>query len=934
LGREKISVKSNLPKLREQYVSGVANNKRERFMIEKSIFISHSSKDEEAALNIGVALEKKFGKNSIWIDYFSLSGGDELVPVISNAIGKAKWFILVASKQSMSSSWVVHEAKLALFQSIEKKDFQIITIKIDDCKFPPEIDLELRSRKYIDATSDFNKAVDELVEVVNSQVATRSNRKNVFVDRGNEIDNLEAAFSKSKVIYVVGWHGIGKTSVIEEFANTRLGAPFLKIDITPGHDTELLCRQIIARTGANQPSSAADKDKLLETAFQALEKKFVSDNGFLLLDDAEKAMDDAGQFRSYLEEFINYFYSHTAFDNPLVLSTIQQPEIKINNAEKSTIVIIRPLPDSFVVQCVEKWYYAITNEKINASLDSVLNTIGGHPLSAYLLASYLAFESPELLTRKGFVSTFRKNSAEYILKSYMTHFKSLDFLLLQAIAVVSTGVSVSDLSVLPLVRKEVGNSDVLDTVKESLSKLAKRLLLVQDGEKLLLHPFVAQVFMDQSKDEKNYLQIAGEFANIFYNRTLDILAKLKAFDADINRTENRQFKQLNYQLMEYLAPSHRLLVISGQNDKARNLPYKFYGYLREMVFVSYQKLRDYLSVINYADQWLLLEPVDLEVMTYKARALRRLGKENDAQELLMRLAKYPQDRIQAIVSRELGYIARDNDDLETAIYHFTHSASFRNRSGNLLYPQAQADLASALVNRADSRGARDPNRIPEYQRAIKLYDEARRFLSDFDLFHLPTYINALMNVEREEEAFELLREALELNPDDSRLNLRMADILRKDPSKLDEAYKHAELAIRGNQLAALTIMATIRLDQERFKDVVELTKSFKPVTVREQMVTKTIEAKAFTGMGEFQHANSLLEKLDYESDPHVYLALINNSYEEIRSLFYSDKVSEAKDKFYKYSKFLEDSSIYFPHHTQFIPLIKNRDEIKKLLQIK
>jgi len=93
-------------------------------MYEKSIFISHSSKDSEIALKIWEELEERYS-NSAWIDTFDLTSGDELVPIISKAVGRAKWFILIASKSSMESNWVQHEAKLALFRGIEKKDFHV-----------------------------------------------------------------------------------------------------------------------------------------------------------------------------------------------------------------------------------------------------------------------------------------------------------------------------------------------------------------------------------------------------------------------------------------------------------------------------------------------------------------------------------------------------------------------------------------------------------------------------------------------------------------------------------------------------------------------------------------------------------------------------------------------------------------------------------------
>jgi len=117
-----------------------------------------------------------------------------------------------------------------------------------------------------------------------------------------------------------------------------------------------------------------------------------------------------------------------------------------------------------------------------------------------------------------------------------------------------------------------------------------------------------------------------------------------------------------------------------------------------MVFIYYQVYKDYQSVIRFADQWLEIDPEDLEVMIYKARALRRLDRINEAEIILNSLSKHPKDRIQAIVSRELAYISQDEGDLETAIYHLRHSASFKNSYGNPLYPISLTHLAAVLID--------------------------------------------------------------------------------------------------------------------------------------------------------------------------------------------------------------------------------------------
>lgn len=64
------------------------------------------------------------GPSEVWVDLFDLDGGDELVPVISRAIQKAKWFILVATKNALESRWVQHEATLATVRAIEDNDFR------------------------------------------------------------------------------------------------------------------------------------------------------------------------------------------------------------------------------------------------------------------------------------------------------------------------------------------------------------------------------------------------------------------------------------------------------------------------------------------------------------------------------------------------------------------------------------------------------------------------------------------------------------------------------------------------------------------------------------------------------------------------------------------------------------------------------------------
>jgi tetratricopeptide (TPR) repeat protein len=906
-------------------------------MTEKTVFISHSSADIDIALSIGTALEKAFGKDTIWVDYFDLSGSDELVPVIANAIGKAKWFILIASENSMKSNWVKHEAKLALYNSIEKKDYRLLTIKIDDCQFPEELEIELKSRKYIDAKTNLDNAIEEIINLLSTQVSTRSNLQNVFVDRGSEMDTLESMINNFKLVYVVGWHGIGKTSTVEEYANSKLGATYLKIELTAGHDIYLLCRQIISRTGNEQPASDATNISLLNTTMNALESFFKKTNGFIFFDDAEKAMDDAGEFRPYLVDFIDYYLKCESFKNSLVITTLHQPDIKIDQANKTQIALIKPLPDHFIDQCIKRWYFAIKKEEMPDSSDfnKMVKIVGGHPLAARLLSSFLAFNPPEILNRKGFVTSFRHNTSEYIMRSYLEYLSNLEITLLQIISVVGSGINVHDITSLSIIKPNIRKDcDPLEAVKNSLSRLSQRLLIIQEGEKLILHPIINQFFLDIAKKSNNFEVIAAEVGNLFFIKTNIIIEKLEKFKDNPNRFCNKSYKSLNYQLLNYLAPAHRLLLISGQSDKANRLPYSIKGHIREMVFIYYQQFKNYNEVILFCDQWLRIEPSDLDVMIYKARSLRKLGRTDEAIKILEKLSGVHASRVQAIIAREYGNIARDERDYESAIYHFKQASSIIYSSGNPIYPLAYIDLAGTLVDRATLRGTKDPLRESDFIEATNLLEKVKPLISNFDTICLPLYIDTLMNTGREIEAQEILTDSLEFNPDDPRLNIRMADILRKSPAHIDDAYQFAERAYQGGQSAGLTIMASIKIDKKEYDEALNIIKLFTPNNGQEQIIANTIHAKAYTGLQKFSEAKDILVKLDEQNDPYVCFAVLNNLYEEIRHLYYSSKLKDAINRLSEYEQHLLAGKKNFPNHTQIESFSVQYVELRTLINSK
>jgi hypothetical protein len=76
------------------------------------VFLSHSSRDNWLAIVIAQKL-RAVGID-VWIDEMSLSGGDEVMPVIISGMKKAAEAIVLVSTESVKSQWVSAEIGIAM----------------------------------------------------------------------------------------------------------------------------------------------------------------------------------------------------------------------------------------------------------------------------------------------------------------------------------------------------------------------------------------------------------------------------------------------------------------------------------------------------------------------------------------------------------------------------------------------------------------------------------------------------------------------------------------------------------------------------------------------------------------------------------------------------------------------------------------------------
>ena len=130
------------------------------------VFISHSSKDHDFIMLLAEKLKKDF--IDVWIDDWELQAGDSIVQKIGEGIRKSSFFIIVLSKYSIKSNWVLRELNSTLMRQLTKDDVKILPIllEIDFDEVPPlmsDVYSVKFSRDFISET-EYQKLIDPIAE--------------------------------------------------------------------------------------------------------------------------------------------------------------------------------------------------------------------------------------------------------------------------------------------------------------------------------------------------------------------------------------------------------------------------------------------------------------------------------------------------------------------------------------------------------------------------------------------------------------------------------------------------------------------------------------------------------------------------------------------------------------------------------------------------
>lgn len=128
-----------------------------------SIFLSHSHLDRDVAHQIYHLLMGEHIK--VWVDEAEIKPGESIIAKIGSAIDEMEYLGVVLSPNSVMSTWVLKELRMALTDELESKRLRVIGLLVADCDMPGF----LRDKKYIDCRRNLQNGVRELIDFLNGK---------------------------------------------------------------------------------------------------------------------------------------------------------------------------------------------------------------------------------------------------------------------------------------------------------------------------------------------------------------------------------------------------------------------------------------------------------------------------------------------------------------------------------------------------------------------------------------------------------------------------------------------------------------------------------------------------------------------------------------------------------------------------------------------
>lgn len=142
------------------------------------VFISYSHQDREYADLIAGRLRED--GHEVWYDKWKLKVGDNLIEKINQGLKETDALIVIISKNSLSSKWVMHELSAIAFGELSSRSSRIIPVLVDESTVPEY----LARNVYVDLSENIeiglNKIVQVLLEVLADKPKSKEDKKRTY----------------------------------------------------------------------------------------------------------------------------------------------------------------------------------------------------------------------------------------------------------------------------------------------------------------------------------------------------------------------------------------------------------------------------------------------------------------------------------------------------------------------------------------------------------------------------------------------------------------------------------------------------------------------------------------------------------------------------------------------------------------------------------
>jgi tetratricopeptide (TPR) repeat protein len=358
-----------------------------------SIFLSHSHADKPFARRLAQDLANAGVR--VWIDDAEILIGDSLIEKIRAGIEEMDFLGVILSPHSVNSEWVKREVEIAMNEEIDGKRIKVLPLLYRQSELPGF----LKGKKYADFTNDENYA-ESLQQVLQRLgiASDKSDKKSAslqklypksfppsliyFTGREQVLDNITEALENHGTAAFADTHGVGKSSVVIEFAHRRQEKykHILFIRAT-NNEFDIYVSDIVKELGFQLPEDAKPEQRLA-----VLQDWLAKNRDWLLLVDN---VDD-----------VDYIH-HCGFNKP------NGKVIYTSNDERIfrfvTKVELPKMTDENAMLLLYKHWRDNTDakfedipEKARTALQGIAEKFGNHPFSMAFVGSYLAEEDESL----------------------------------------------------------------------------------------------------------------------------------------------------------------------------------------------------------------------------------------------------------------------------------------------------------------------------------------------------------------------------------------------------------------------------------------------------------------------------------------------------------------------------------------------------------